>query len=534
MLIPEIARRALAGVLSATAVVNSTQICAPSAIPYPEIPGIQILDFKAVEVVDYSASVQGIWDSPQTNLTGLSFCNVTLTYTHPGQGDVINLQTWLPLKAWNGRFQGISGGGWITGWTNTLGLRVHQGYAASVTDGGHSDTDILAEGWALFKNGSVNTPLLEDFSYVALHELAVIGKMITKSYYGKPPSYSYWNGCSTGGRQGNVFAQRFPEDFDGIVAAAPAINWATFIVSEYWPQVVMNILRVYPELCEFNAITAAVVEACDGLDGVADGIVSAPGLCEFDPHSLVGTSYQCDGVNRTITKEAAIIAEQTWKGPFSPDGVNRRWYGLNKDASLWLLPGTKCEVDSTGRRSCTGLPFWVAEEWIRLFVINNATYDLTTLNYEQYDALFDESVRKFDQVISTANPDLSGFRARGGKMITWHGLSDPAIPTNGSAHYYQQVLQKDPKASDFFRYFEVPGTDHCGQGTGPYPRGVLDSLIAWVEKGQAPQTLRGEFINATTGQVEMRRDICQWPLVAKYIGGDFTQASSFVCSEGFF
>jgi hypothetical protein len=532
MLVRNVWQNALTGVLPITTIVNnSIQTCSPTAISSPDVPGIHVLALTAVEVLNYSASTMQLWDSPPRNLIGLNFCNVTVTYTHPGQHDVINVQTWLPLKAWNGRFQGVSGGGWITGLTGTLPLRIHQGYAASATDGGHPEAS-TPDDWALFRNGSVNTYLLRDFAHVALHELALIGKAIVKSYYGRPPAYSYWNGCSTGGRQGLQLAQRYPKDFDGIIANCPANNWANFIVAEYWPQIVMNQLGVYPELCEFDAITAAATEACDMLDGVKDGVIAAPGLCKFNPRSLVGQEYDCHGVRKTITKEATIVAEQTWNGPFAANGT-RRWYGLSPDASFWLLPGTKCEADFKGITVCTGRPFRIAEEWIRLFVINNASYNVATLEYEQYDALFPVSVAKFDDIISAVNPDLSGFRAAGGKMITWHGLTDAAIFPNGSSDYYQRVLEKDPNARDFYRYFEAPGVSHCAPGVGPYPQDVLETLIEWVEKGVAPETLRGELIDAETHEVRARRELCQWPLVSRYIGGDVTQASSYVCDTGF-
>lgn len=509
-----------------------TQVCSREAIAVPELQGVEILEMTVAQVRSYSTSTGEVWDTDPLDIAGLDVCNLTVTYTHPEWNDTIHIETWLPLSGWNGRFQASGGGGWVTGSAQGLAIRASQGYAVSITDGGHA-ADSHPDEWALNLDGSVNLHLLEDFASLALHELAVIGKSITTSCYGKPPAYSYWNGCSTGGRQGLMVAQRFPDDFDGIVAAAPAINWASFIPAEFWPQLLMNQMNVYPELCEFNALRDAAIQACDGLDGVRDRVLSAPAACEFDPLSVVGQPYDCNGVLRTITKEAAILAYQIWKGPVGPN-QSQRWHGMNYDASFSLLPRVECNTHK-GAKRCNGIPFKVCEEWLRLFVLNDREFDLTTLSFEQYDALFDESKTKYDHIIGTADSDLSGFRAAGGKMITWHGLADEAIFVNGTSDYYQKVLERDPSAAEFYRYFEAPGVAHCkaSSSSAPYPQDVLESLITWVEEGKAPETLRAEWKDPATQSTLMRRELCQWPLVARYVGGDITQATSFTCDTHF-
>ncbi|KAL2840051.1 Tannase/feruloyl esterase [Aspergillus pseudoustus] len=499
-----------------------THLCSPATIPPPKVPGAEILDMTITQVRNYSAATDEFWDSPERHITGLDICNVTVTYTHPGWGDIIHVETWLPLSGWNGRFQAASGGGWVTGRKEGLALRAWEGYSVSVTDGGHAE-ESGPDDWALNSDGSVNMYLLRNFASVALHELAVIGKQLVASFYGTPPAFSYWNGCSTGGRQGLMLAQQFPGDFNGIVAVAPAINWADFIPADFWPQLLMNQMGVYPEQCEFEALRQEAIRACDRLDGVQDHILSAPGACEFDPLSVVGLPYECGGVLRTISKEAAVLASNIWEGPHASDG-SRRWYGLNHEASPWLLPGTEC-ARHQGTTRCHGKPFWIAEEWLRLFVLNDQDFDLATLSFAQYDALFDKSRAMYDAIIGTASADLSAFRDAGGKMITWHGLADEAIFANGSSQYYQRVLEQDSDAANFFRYFEAPGVAHCRESTsaGPYPRDVLKDLIAWVEDGRAPETLRGEWTDPTSQAVIMRRELCQWPLVASSFT-DFQEA----------
>ncbi|KAL3430002.1 Tannase/feruloyl esterase [Aspergillus tetrazonus] len=471
--------------------LSSTQICSRMIIATPEIPGVDILDLSVSQIRNYSTSTSENWDTGPLHIAGLDACNVTVTYTHPGWDDTIHVETWLPLSGWNGRFQASSGGGWMTGFTQGLAIRAAQGYAVSVTDGGHAaDSDRSgADEWALNEDGSVNAHLLEDFASLALHELALIGKALTEAFYGVPPAYSYWNGCSTGGRQGLMLAQRYPTDFDGVVAAAPAINWDVFVPVTFWPQVVMNQMGVYPELCEFDALREAAIQACDALDGVRDRVLSAPGSCEFDPLSVVGQPYQCDGGSwRTITKEAAVLAQHIWKGPVEPESQSSRWYGLNYDASFGLLQRVTCTTNDVGRKECRGHPFEISEGWLRLFVINDRDFDTSSLSFEEYDALLDKSKELYEGIIGTAQTDLSGFRAAGGKMITWHGLADEAIPPNGTSDYYQQVLKQDPAAADYYRYFEAPGVAHCMQSISeaPYPQDVLASLMAWVEEGKAP------------------------------------------------
>ena len=227
LILPEL--RGLVGVSMCASVALSAAVtgassqnaCSRQTIHCNQLPGIKILKVASNEVNDLSLSTFQNGDIPTANWTGLNFCNVTVTYTHPDQDDRINVQTWLPLEdKWNGRFQGTGGGGYIAGWgSESLAPAVAAGYAASSTDAGVIGED--ASAWALLKLGQVDQKRLENFAYVSLNDLSLIGKAVTESYYGKPPSYSYWTGCSTGGRQGMMLAQRYPEAFNGILALAP-------------------------------------------------------------------------------------------------------------------------------------------------------------------------------------------------------------------------------------------------------------------------------------------------------------------------
>ena len=201
--------------------------CNPNEIASPNYPGITIMNLSASSVLNYSTSTTTDGEYVAMNLTNLNFCNVTVTYTHPGENDTIHVQVWLPLSGWNGRFQGTGGGGFSTGvGSDVLAPAINAGFAAANTDGGHPSEDFFsAADWAWVSPHNVNEYLLQDFAGVSLHEMAVIGKQVIESVYATKAKYSYWNGCSTGGRQGLMMAQRYPEDYDGILANAPAINW---------------------------------------------------------------------------------------------------------------------------------------------------------------------------------------------------------------------------------------------------------------------------------------------------------------------
>ena len=525
-----------------------TQVCSPSAIPYPRLFGAQITSLTADERYNYSYDVpQGNSQFAQ-NLTDLAFCNVNITYTHSGANDSIHVQVWLPLTEWTGRFQGTGGGGYQMGEGGTiLAPAIAKGYAAASTDGGHVLDSFDPSSWALLSPGNVNMQLLLDFSSVCLNDMAILGKAVTESYYGVPPKYSYWNGCSTGGRQGFMNAQRYPDLYDGILVASSAINWAELLVAAYWGQLVMNTLG-YPPPCEVSAFTAAAIGACDGLDGVMDGIIAAPGLCNFDPHTLVGQSFDCSGTVSTYSAAAATIVQAAWTGArtIGPEKGSFLWYGLNPDASL---PGPALGLGSLATvctppaslKNCSGFPFPVTSNWIIYFVEKNPDFNILAMNYSHFDTVFHESVQQYQSIIGTADADLSAYKANGGKMIAWHGLADQLVPPNGSSNYYDRVVETTGGGSlediqDFYRLFFAPGVGHCGTGVGPYPGGALESLVDWVEEGIVPQTLAGTSLpHKTPGGAEVvyQRPLCAYPLVAKYTGGDPTQAGSFECAAGF-
>lgn len=258
---------------------------------------------------------------------------------------------------------------------------------------------------------------------------AIIGKACIKDFYGEEPEYSYWYGCSQGGRQGFMLAQRYPEAFDGIAAYAPAIHWNMFLATLHWPYQVMLNLGEFPHDCEFDAIRAAAISACDNLDGVIDGVVTNVDEClaNFDPFSLVGTDVKCGNSTsgKQVTEAAAIVVNETWHGP-KTEGGDRYWYGFMPGADLtgndprsgglWGPIMNEC-----GEETCVGSPNPLSIPWFQDFLLKRPEADLSQLTHAEFDHLV-HSGEYYDSLIGTDDPKLSEFRKRGGRMVTLHGL----------------------------------------------------------------------------------------------------------------
>jgi pimeloyl-ACP methyl ester carboxylesterase len=488
------------------------------------VPGAEIISINGTELWNHTVpAVPGLLPSPVSNL---NVCAVDVVLTHPGADDKVLVKVWMPLENWNGRFQANGGVGYAAGELDlSLGPTIKEGYSSASTDAGIGFNPLTPEAWALRQDGTVNRDALINFSHRSIHDMAIVGKEITEQFYGKKPKYSYWNGCSTGGRQAMAAAQRYPDLFDGILAGAPAIYWTTYVIAEQWPQVVMKMENSYPSPCELRFFTDAAIAECDGLDGVSDGVINNPDICDFDPYGLVGKNGLCDGVNVTITEAAARVVQRILQGPFGPNGESR-WYGLNAGAALDSLANTTI---IGGKRSA--FPFFVNDAWIRYWIAKDPHYDLSTIDYSTLDRLFTLSNTEFDDIIGTDSPDLSRFQRSGGKLIMWHGLSDQLIFPKGTIEYRNRVerlMGGSAKVNEFFRLFLAPGVDHCA-GTptlGAVPTDPLAALINWVEQERVPLHLDAEIAGPEGGA----RIICPYPQIAQYLGGDTNSAHNFKCT----
>ncbi|EFY93649.1 feruloyl esterase, putative [Metarhizium acridum CQMa 102] len=496
--------------------------CSSQDISLPDLPGVTKLSVTAERLENFHIVAEDANPERQYDVS-LNFCNVTINYAHQGWRDNVQVTVWLPLKGWNGRLSGIGGAGLSSLWTdNRFAPAVSRGYAAVGTDAGHARNPIDATSWALDAAGNVNFFLVQNFFALSQNEAAIIAKKVIADLYGQGPRYSYWDGCSTGGRQGLMLAQRYPAAYDGILAGAPAINWATFVPGMYYPKFVMDQEGHQLSQCAFDAIRNATVKACDGLDGVEDGIISALDQCDFDPRSLVGKKFDCNGEAIKIAAKDAAIVQKFWDGPKQRDG-SFMWYGMSKGVELKGLGGAPCTL-----AECAGVPFQIASDWIKLFVLQDPNLDLSTLSPEGYEAAVNLSVNAYRSVASNDNPDLTEFRQAGGKLLHWHGTDDQQIYAKGSENYYNKVEARHASVRDFYRFFFAPGVAHCGYGHGLLPEDPFSALIDWVEDGKAPDTL-----SAATADGSYRRNLCPYPQVPAYRGGDPAKASSFHCQDSY-
>jgi feruloyl esterase len=445
-------------------------------------------------------------------------CRIAAVLT-PSTDSQIEIAVWLPSAgAWNGKYQAVGNGGWAG--TITYGLATPQpnarsmsaalmdGYATSSTDTGHKGTG----GDASFAAG--HPEKLIDFAHRAVHEMTVQSKRIIAAYYGRASTLAYWNGCSTGGRQGLMAAQRYPDDFDGIIAGAPAANWTRLMTSFIWAaQAAYQGQPGNLPKEKLALLHDSVIKSCDGLDGVKDGVLEDPRSCKFDPKTL-----ECQGPDGPTCLTAAQVeaARRIYSGPINPRTKETVYPGM--------LPGSELGWDPL-----RGLqPFGIGESYFRFPVFNDPNWDYRTMD-------FDATITRIDQMhaslINAMDPDLSRFFARGGKLLQYHGWNDQQISALNSLNYYLSVVERmggAPKVSQSYRLFVTPGMMHCGNGAGPNQFNPIAVLEQWREKGIAPDKIIASHV--TGNVVDMVRPWCPYPQVAVYNGtGTIRDSNNFAC-----
>ncbi|KEF52232.1 uncharacterized protein A1O9_11859 [Exophiala aquamarina CBS 119918] len=501
-----------------------------ASLVQPIVAGAEILRLHAAEVHNFSFAAIPFFNPVET--TSLDFCNVSLTLTHPGANDTVFVSVWLPLTDWNGRYQATGGGGLAAGMgppmlANALGL----GYATSSTDGGltlNNTVDPQSGKWALKEDGTSNDDLQLNLAWRSIHDMVVVSKDLIEQFYGVKPSYSYWHGCSQGGRQGYAAAAKYPHDFDGILAIAPALDLAELVTADFWPAVAMQ-NEVVPPFCIFEEYHKAINAKCDPLDGVIDGLISDHDLmesCPFDPHALVGQVVACEGVEDvTITREHANVVKQILQGPRTTEGKSL-WYGLAPGAAFFALAKTAAGPDGT----FAPVPFAPSVSWIKHFVFQDPAYDTSQMTYSDYDTAFEISVSKLSVLWGNQHLDLTDFKHSGGKLLTWFGLADEYIAPSNMLRYREGLEKRFGGAEvvdEFHRLFFAPGAGHCAGGHGPLPVDALNALRDWVENGTAPDVLPA--LTTTSEDVKVSRNLCRYPKKLVYREGEVNLASSFVC-----
>jgi hypothetical protein len=497
--------------------------------------------FQPPDPAGFVATPQNPHASPP--MPGLpAFCEISIVVEPQ-----INIEIWLPLPgAWTNRFQGVGGGGYagtIT-WT-ALATAVEGGYATASTDTGHSafapNGGPGGGGFALNQPAdTLNTGLIRDFAERSELELARKGKAVTRAFYGTGPRFSYWTGCSTGGRQGWIMAQRHPEEYDGYLTGSPAFNWDRFIPAELWGQVVMKDEVGAPiSPAKLNAVTNAAIAACAGRSGdgtlTTDQFLADPRLCKYNPAQM-SCSAQPGNPNCLTSQEASAVSK-IWDGPRDPQG-RRLWFGLDRDASLAGLDGA--------------FPFPIATDHFAYWLRQNPSFDWHTVTESSFGKDFISSESKFEDVIGTDSTDLGEFIEHKAKDITYHGTADQLIFSRGTINYFERLHKRygAQNVDQFARLFMAPGMGHCIGGAGANSFGnvfagppvssdpkhdIFKALVDWVEFGIAPeQIVATKFINDNPASgVAFTRPLCVFPKVASYKGtGNPTDAGNWACVEG--
>jgi hypothetical protein len=483
---------------------------------------------RAESVTSGTLAIDGV--APLTRLP--AFCRVA-GVLRPTSDSAIHFEVWLPNQDWNGRLLGAGNGGFA----GSIGVRQMAGYlirgfAVAGSDAGHR-AEAGDASWAFGHPEKV-----KDFGWRAVHLTAELAKQIVQAYYGKPQSKAYFDACSDGGREALMEAQRFPEDYDGILAGAPANNWSHLLGAGLAAtQSLTSDPRAYISDLKLPAIQKASLAACDALDGLKDGIIADPGKCHFDPAVLL-----CTGEDSTdcLTQPQIDALRSIYAGAKDSHGATLfpgLVMGDETGWGIWVVgegPGASAAAQYTQndfRYMVTGDPKW-----------NPLTADL--------GAAVEQSTQKTAADLDSTDPDLSRFAARGGKLIVYHGWNDPAISPWNTIAYYQSVQQQmgAAKVDSFVRLYMAPGVEHCTEGPGPSAFGQLgiptakgskfglfDALEDWVEKDAPPEDIFAtKYASQENGtrKAVMTRPLCPYPQVAKYNGtGDPNDAASFVCAS---
>src|SRR5262245_28725611 len=434
------------------------------------------------------ASAQPVDDAPR------AYCRVSATLT-PSADSNITIEVWMPASNWNQKFQAV-GNGAFSGAINRAAMTtaLARGYATASTDTGHvGNTASFAPG---------HPEKVADFGWRAAHEMTVAAKRIVAAYYDAAPRYSYWNGCSAGGRQAMKEAQRFPDDFDGIIAGSPGLDWTGRAIQAVRVEQMLE-TNESARLLEpqRRLLHDAVVGACDALDGVKDGLIEDPQRCHFDPGALQCKSGRAAAC---LTRAQVDTARAIYSAATDPR-TGREAFGLQPGSELgWT------DLGWTASARATGL------DQFRFIVFGNPDWRVSRFNAETDIFRADEAD---GGTINALDPNLTPFFSRGGKLIQYHGWADPQISPASSVAYYTQVVRTLGGADTVhssYRLFMAPGMGHCGGGEGPNSFDMVTALEQWVEQRRAPDRILAS--HATTGTVDRTRPLCPYPRTAVYEG----------------
>ncbi len=529
----------------------------------------------------YNSSSQSSANAPASVI---DYCNVTLSYSHNGLEDNVNLQYWFPAPdSYEKRYLATGGEGFsINSGSQGFAGGVMYGAVTGATDGGFGGWNAQLIDVVLKANGTLNWDPIFMFGYQAIGETTQIGKAMSRLLYNMTADekiYTYYQGCSEGGREGWSQVQRYGEEYDGVIPGAPALRFAQQQVQHLYSNVVEQTLDYYPSPCELAQIVNATITFCDPLDGKTDGVVSRTDLCKlhFNVSSVIGTPYSCaasgggsmggnstgtgppttagkmkrqmgapggggggsstPAVNGTVSSQAAAVAQAIMDGLHTTDG-KRAYFSYQPSAAFTDAQTTYDNTTNSFKLSIAGTGGEFVTRFIQLVEEDN----LPNLDNVTYDTLRDwmqEAWNKYEDTLQTTLPDLTPFYSRGGKVLSYHGESDFSIPAASSVHYYESVRNimypnttfndSSEALGDWYRLFLVPGAGHCAvsssQPNGPWPQTNLEVLINWVENATVPVTLNATHLSGDyKGQSEQ---LCAWPLRPYWTGNGTTMECEY-------
>jgi feruloyl esterase len=467
------------------------------------LPNATITLAQTVDAGAFTPPDQG--NPPRAARALPAFCRVAATLKPTSDSD-IKVEVWLPASSWNGKYQAVGNGAFSGSIAYpAMMTALLRGYATSSTDTGHTGNT------ASFAAG--HPEKVVDFGWRAVHEMTAFSKRIIAAHYDSGPRFSYWSGCSAGGRQAMKEAQRFPADFDGIVAGAPGLDWtgraaqAVRIAKALEP----SEARLTPD--QARLVHRAVLDACDAVDGVKDGVIENPVRCRFDPGVL-----ECrGGGEEPCLRPAQVAAVRAMYASIVNPRTKREIAGLLPGSELgWTDRGWTASARATGL------------DQFRFLVFNDPTWDVSRFKGEADIARAEEMDH---DTINALDPNLKPFIDRGGKLIHYHGWSDPQISPGNSTQYYSRVVDAlggAERVGQAYRLFMAPGMGHCGGGEGPNTFDMVGALEQWVEQGRAPDRIVAS--HATDGRVDRTRPLCPYPRAAAYKGtGSTDEAANFEC-----
>jgi feruloyl esterase len=474
------------------------------------------------------------------------------------KGEKIGIEISLPDKAdWNQKLLETGNGGFAGFFQHYYYLfdpsatsqlaAIQRGYVLAETDTGHQDANLLDASWAL------NNPVAqEDFHYLAVHQTAVVAKAMISHYYGSSPKYSYFAGCSTGGRQAMESSQRYPDDFDGIISGAPAANVGAIIGFAWiqqleWPDFVATATGGTPPYAtsstptlpnsEMILVQNGVLAACDGTGPAADGFINDPSLCNFDPSTLLCPQ---SSTTNCLTAEQVAVAQRVYNGPQTWDAATQKpaqlYFGFARSGAEANTVGAGAWpvwVGDAGYTPYLGYPnaqYGFAQEWLQYFVFSDPNWQLGWFDFDSDYLMVDQKIGN----LNSYNTNLSPFKAHKAKLLQYQGWADTCLTPLGTIDYYTKVVDRMGDVDGFYRLFMVPGMDHCGGGVGPNTVEWLTALEQWVENKTAPDSIPASG-TSPLDQLAMQRPLCRYPKLATFnaklpnCDNDRHNAACFTC-----